>query len=120
MRHRRPGWKPLLGCDDIRPGMSGDEVGAPTAQQVALVAAKHDPNVRAGMMLLSAAKRNPFARKKVQRIKRRADAGDPKAVASLTTLRTAKAVQQSTANATKPRKQRLVLPAGKGDRKSVV
>ncbi|HXI54638.1 MAG TPA: hypothetical protein VNO55_01160 [Polyangia bacterium] len=100
--------------------MSGDDVGAVTAKEVALVAAKHDPNVRAGMMLLSAAKRNPFARKKVQRIQRRADAGDPKAVASLTTLRTAKAVQQSTANATKPRKQRLVLPGGKGPKATTV
>jgi hypothetical protein len=125
VRHlpKRPGWKPVMsGCEG---GVSGDYLGASNAQQaqkVATVALAHDPKVQAGMMLLRWSRRNPRARRKVLRIARRADAGDPKAMAAMQTLRAAKAVQNSKvkakantpANKQPPkggRKQRLLLPA---------
>jgi hypothetical protein len=110
-----PGWKPLLG-EDYTGGIDGDvlvadDLGAVSrrvrrrALPLAKTAVTANPKVRAGVVLLNAAEKNPAAKRKVRRIVRRAKAGDPQAISAVKTLRVAKAV--------KDRKKRKTLAASR-------
>ena len=122
LRLRRPRtskWKPLMGADTSVNGRpAGDptrerpEIGAaaPIAAAAANAAVQYNPKVQAGMFLLRAAKRNPKARRKVQRIAERAAEGDPRAKRTMRTLRIAKAVEDQKRATAKKRRGRL-LPA---------
>jgi len=122
LRLRRPRtskWKPLMGADTFvngRPaGAAGLErpavgAGAPMAAAAANAAVQYNPKVQAGMFLLRAAKRNPKARRKVQRIAERAADGDPRAKQTMRTLRIAKAVEDQKRAAAKKKRGRQ-LPA---------
>jgi hypothetical protein len=111
IRRRRhvPGWKPLTGqgceCKEGGAAVRGnhqppDAVGAVPgalrrhALPVAKTAVTANPKVRAGMFLLNQAEKNPAAKRKVKRIVRRAEAGDPQAISAVRTLRVAKNVNQ--------------------------
>jgi hypothetical protein len=111
IRRRRhlPGWKPLTGqgceCKEGGTAVRGtyqppDAVGAVPrgvrrkALPVAKTAVTANPKVRAGMFLLNQAEKNPAAKRKVKRIVRRAEAGDPQAISTVRTLRVAKRANQ--------------------------
>jgi hypothetical protein len=97
-----PGWKPLLGAP-YDGGVEGEliagGVGAVPrrvrrrALPLAKTAVTANPKVRAGVVLLNAAEKNPAAKRKVTHIVRRAKAGDPQAISAVKTLRVAKAVK---------------------------
>jgi hypothetical protein len=81
------------------------------ALPLATTVATANPKVRAGVLLLNAAEKNPAARRKVTHIVRRAQAGDPKAVSAVKTLRAAKVV--------KDRKKRRAMARARAQRQAL-